>query len=269
MFAAVESGARREALRSRVQGLLRRAAARAGRLAENLAGDALRATRAEAEGRCGELLKANLHRIKRGTRSIEVDDFLGGGGPVGIPLDPALGPVENMERCFRRARRFRGRSEDLERRRAAAEEERKRLIRLLDEAAAAVAERLGELEGELVREPAGRREAARAARRAEPRLPYHEHRSRAGEPIRVGRGGRDNDELTFRLSRGNDIWLHVKGFPGAHVVVPVRAGRRPSDDTIRDAAALAVVHSKAPEGSGVEVARARLRDLVDEPRDQT
>jgi predicted ribosome quality control (RQC) complex YloA/Tae2 family protein len=68
--------------------------------------------------------------------------------------------------------------------------------------------------------------------------------SRAGERILVGRGGVDNHALTFRVARGNDMWLHVRDSPGAHVVVPQPArGREPHPETLLDAAALAVHHS--------------------------
>jgi predicted ribosome quality control (RQC) complex YloA/Tae2 family protein len=61
--------------------------------------------------------------------------------------------------------------------------------------------------------------------------------------IYVGRNARENDELTFGLAKSDDLWLHVRGTPGSHVVVRLEKGSEPPPETIRDAATLALLYS--------------------------
>ena len=73
-----------------------------------------------------------------------------------------------------------------------------------------------------------------------------------GTPIYVGRNNRQNDELTTKLARKNDLWLHVQKRSGSHVIVPW-TGQAPSDDTVTQAAQLAAWFSQARQGQNVAV----------------
>jgi predicted ribosome quality control (RQC) complex YloA/Tae2 family protein len=176
---------------------------------------------------------------------------------VRVALDPALTPRQNMERCYRRFRRI---AESAARVEARAAEVRAREAAL--RALAAEVEQAGEaalprLEKEARRLAAGPR-PPRAPGRAEPQaLPWRTYRSLSGVPILVGRGAAENDQLT-RHARGNDLWLHARGVPGAHVVVRL-AGRPPDQETLLDAAHLAVHHSDARGAPVAEVAWTRAR----------
>jgi predicted ribosome quality control (RQC) complex YloA/Tae2 family protein len=91
------------------------------------------------------------------------------------------------------------------------------------------------------------------------RKPYIEYRSGSGHAILVGRGAKDNDELTTKHARPNDLWLHVKGMPGAHVVVPLAKGTSCPPDVLVDAATLAAHHSDARNEETVEVSYTERR----------
>lgn len=68
----------------------------------------------------------------------------------------------------------------------------------------------------------------------------------------VGKNGHQNEEVTFHQASGNDLWLHARGVPGAHVIV--RSGGRPVPErTVREAAALAAYYSQARENGSVLV----------------
>jgi predicted ribosome quality control (RQC) complex YloA/Tae2 family protein len=83
-----------------------------------------------------------------------------------------------------------------------------------------------------------------------------------GLEILVGRTGRDNDRLTFRLAGPEDFWLHAEGVPGAHVVVrnPGRSKTLP-ERTLREAASLAAWFSDAREQGAVEVRWTRRKNV--------
>jgi predicted ribosome quality control (RQC) complex YloA/Tae2 family protein len=85
-------------------------------------------------------------------------------------------------------------------------------------------------------------------------------RSQQGAEIRVGRSARDNDDLTFRSSRGNDVWLHTADAPGSHVVLGVPRGDPDSQDVL-DAAHLAVHFSPLRGRGGADVHVARVKDV--------
>lgn len=85
----------------------------------------------------------------------------------------------------------------------------------------------------------------------------------AGFEVLVGKGARENDELTFRVAAPHDLWLHAAGYAGSHVVVrnPERLAEIPRE-VVERAAQLAAWHSKAREARGkVEVHLCRAADV--------
>ena len=67
----------------------------------------------------------------------------------------------------------------------------------------------------------------------------------------MGRSARDNDTLSIRLARPSDLWFHVAGSPGSHVIVRREAGDPPPPRSVLErAAGLAAWHSKARDAKG-------------------
>lgn len=84
--------------------------------------------------------------------------------------------------------------------------------------------------------------------------------SSAGREILVGRGNVQNDELTFRVARRTDLWLHVQKVPGSHVIVSQAEG--PADrETVLEAASLAVTYSQARDGGKAAVDYTQVRNV--------
>jgi len=151
----------------------------------------------------------------------------------GVPLDPKLAPNENIDRIFQQARKA-------------------------ERAGPALAARRAELEAILARVDAGEDvpESTIPGRRKgkePPRRPYRVFLSRSGDRILVGKGGRDNDETTLKVAGPNDIFLHVRGTPGAHVIVPVRKGEQINEQTLVDAAHLALHYSKMKRAEKADI----------------
>ena len=221
--------------------------------------DAARAARAGEEQTRAELLLPLAAQLPRGSREARAPDWShldeeGRPREVVIPLDPALSPAENAARWLRRAKRYRSAAERIATRGEEVLAELSRAQALLDRAEAAQsAEQLAAVELELPSAP------ARSPRgRQTPRLPYRKFISQGGAPILVGRSARDNDALTFRVARGNDLWLHARGLQGAHVVVP-GAGESPDARTLGDAALLAAHFSAGRGEDRVEIAWTRCK----------
>ena len=77
--------------------------------------------------------------------------------------------------------------------------------------------------------------------------------SKDGFPVLVGRSREENLELTFKIARGNDLWMHVRGKPGAHVLIPVPSGKSVPLETLLDAAALCIFYSGGKDWGKTEV----------------
>ena len=84
-----------------------------------------------------------------------------------------------------------------------------------------------------------------------------------GYEILVGKAASDNDALTFRVARPNDMWLHASGYAGSHVVVRrTEDGEEIPRAVLERAAELAAFHSKARDARGkVAVSVCRASDV--------
>jgi predicted ribosome quality control (RQC) complex YloA/Tae2 family protein len=164
----------------------------------------------------------------------------GADAPVVIPLNPDLSPSENAQAVFREYRKRVAAAEQVPVRMAEVEAEVAYLEQLRTDAELAEDRPALDYVGVALQEAGyiprqGRRRSAPAG---EPLRIVAED----GATILVGRNSRQNDEVTFRLSAPNDLWLHVRGAPGAHVIV--RSGGQPvSEETLAQAAGLAAAYS--------------------------
>jgi predicted ribosome quality control (RQC) complex YloA/Tae2 family protein len=253
----------RKGVAARRKELVARLRSRVRKLERTLAAveeDAARAVRAAEQRARAELLLPVASRLPRGAREARVQDWTrvddrGRAAELVIPLDPAMSAAENAQRWLRRARRYRAAAARIASRRTEVSEQLSAARSLLTQAeSAADAAQLAAVETAAPPTP------ARQGRDQAPRLPYRKFRSGAGAPILVGRSARDNDALSFRVARGNDLWLHARGVQGAHVVVP-GAGEAPDARTLADAALLAAHFSSARGEDGAEVAFTRCKHL--------
>ena len=218
---------------------------------EAVDGDLEKIGRADEWQALATLLVTHQHLVARGATAVTIDDWSSGEAvPITIPLDPSRAPKENAEALFHRARRMKKGRAIAEARRA----ETERALAVLDRLASDA--RTGELEVlEARAKAAGVRVAKPGAKKRvveEERKPYNELHS--GERvIYVGRGAKDNDELTTKIARPYDLWLHAKGWTGAHVIVPLGKNESCPSELLVDAAHLAAHFSDARGEAVVEV----------------
>jgi len=246
--------------RRRLREPLRAAAARSRRALEKLADEAARVPAAEADRRASDLLKANLGAVVQGAREVTLTEWTAEGPvEVRVALDPALTPRQNMERSYRRFKRIAESGARVEARTAEVRTRLAAIEVLLARLDVAPPESLAAVEREARRLAAGPRPAPRPRRRRDQPLPPHRtFRSVSGLALLVGRGAAENDQLTRRVARGNDLWLHARGLPGAHVVIRL-GGREADQEALLDAAHLAAHFSDARGEPQVEVACTRAK----------
>ena len=248
---------RQENLRRRSAELTRVAKTARDRLARKTAAreQELQATeKRETYRRRGDLITANIYRMKRGDTVLEAEDYYAEGcPPVSIPLDPRKTPQQNAAANYKLYTKAKTANRVLTELLAASREELQYLDSVLDELSRAETDRdLGDIRRELIeggylREKTG----GKRQKLPPPRKPMR-FLSHNGTEILVGRGNVQNDELTFRLARRGDLWLHVQKIPGSHVIVSQAAGEA-DEQTLREAAALAVTYSQAREAGRTAV----------------
>ncbi|WP_376794620.1 NFACT family protein [Thermogemmatispora sp.] len=263
---ALES--RRAPLRKLLQTQIERCRRRAAALEEE------QQALAEAENyrRQGELLLTFQHEIERGQKQVSLPDLFAADlaqeepPRVTIELDPRLDAVGNANRLFARYQKLRRAAallpEQIERNQAelatleqlqtdlmlAETPEEIELVKAEIQAAGYLHGRKGSEE----QKKAGKKKASRAKALPPGGGVPLSLQSRDGFTILVGRNSRQNEEVTFRQASGNDVWLHARGVPGAHVIIKA-AGRQVPRSTLEQAASLAAYYSQARDNSSVPV----------------
>jgi predicted ribosome quality control (RQC) complex YloA/Tae2 family protein len=238
----------------------------------------------------GEVLVAHPGATARGATQVTLPDHAAGPeATLVIPLDPALSPAANAERYFKAARRGRRGALRVAARLQETETELARVHAWAERVAeASRLETLESVQKEMEAAPrllAPRDRAALPGTPAGSRADPRERKGRGdsgrrrsagpeprrfvssdGFPILVGRDTDGNDYLTTHLARSQDLWLHVQGRSGSHVVirVPNRTNGVPRR-TLIQAAQLAAYYSQARDDGKVAVDYT-LRKYVRKPR---
>ncbi len=245
-----------------LQAILSREIRHLREVASRIEEDAARFDRPEVWRRQGEALLAGLHRAKRcGSTVFVPDPYDPAAAPLAVPVEGGASLPQAAEACFRRYRRARRGLEHAKERAAQVAARRLKLLGLLsaDTPRPGAAEVLAL---ERTMRDAGIPVALEATPRAAPASPERRprvvgvriFRTADGLTALVGKSGKDNARLTFRLSGPEDFWFHALGVPGAHVIVrnDERAAR-PPQGTLEQAAAAAAWFSEAQSQPQVDV----------------
>ncbi|HEX8747353.1 MAG TPA: NFACT family protein [Pyrinomonadaceae bacterium] len=212
---------------------------------------------ADEHKRAGDLLLANLATAERRAGKVVIKDYYAEGSPeIELEVDENSSLQEEAARRFARYTKARRAGREIAERLSVIEKELKRLE----------AER-EELEGFILSRDSSALDALNAG--AEGKAPDSQPQRKKQQPeqvpgtrrytssdgyeILVGRTARDNDNLTFRVARPYDLWLHAGDYPGSHVVVrnPTRA--EIPHRTLVEAAQLAAHFSQARNDAKVTI----------------
>ena len=224
---------------------------RMARKAENLKRD-YAATQKRDEFRLrGDLITANLYRMKGGERVLHAENYYEDGCPtIDIPLDLLLSPQQNAAKNYKQYNKLKTAEFHLREQIEKAENERAYLESVLQELSQAETEQeFNEIRRELqetnyLKKSSGKKELKRAFA---PRT----FKTSSGLEVLVGRSNVQNDHLTKKADK-RDYWFHTQHIHGSHVILRC-TGLTPSDDDLREAAMLAAYFSQAKESSGVPV----------------
>ncbi|MDX9917040.1 MAG: NFACT RNA binding domain-containing protein [Gudongella sp.] len=201
-----------------------------------------------------DLIQSNLQAINKGQSKIELLNFY---DPemslITVPLDIKLGAAENAQHYYKKYAKLKNASVLIESQLSSTEEEISYLEHVLIslDNSTEVFE-LDEIRLELINEGYINKTRERSKmKKLKLSLPLH-FISTDGFNIYVGRNNRQNEELTMKFAKKDDIWLHTKGIPGSHVIIRTEKTETPMS-TIEQAALIAAWYSKGKNSPKVEV----------------
>ncbi|VPK47917.1 fibronectin/fibrinogen binding protein [Streptococcus pneumoniae] len=204
----------------------------------------------------GELLTTFLHQVPNDQDQVILDNYYTN-QPITIALDKALTPNQNAQRYFKRYQKLK--------------EAVKYLTDLIEETKATILylesvetvlnqaglEEIAEIREELIQTGFIRR---RQREKIQKRKKLEQYLASDGKTIiYVGRNNLQNEELTFKMARKEELWFHAKDIPGSHVVIS--GNLDPSDEVKTDAAELAAYFSQGRLSNLVQVDMIEVKKL--------
>ena len=204
----------------------------------------------------GELLTTFLHQVPNDQDQVILDNYYTN-QPIMIALDKALTPNQNAQRYFKRYQKLK--------------EAVKYLTDLIEETKATILylesvetvlnqaglEEIAEIREELIQTGFIRR---RQREKIQKRKKPEQYLASDGKTIiYVGRNNLQNEELTFKMARKEELWFHAKDIPGSHVVIS--GNLDPSDEVKTDAAELAAYFSQGRLSNLVQVDMIEVKKL--------
>lgn len=209
----------------------------------------------------GDVVTANIYRIRQGDSQITGMDYESG-EEITVPLDVSLSPSKNAQKYYKKYQKMKRASimlaEQIKKTEAEADY-LESVLSFIDRAANP--QELAEIKQELAeggyiadKSPIAAKKKKTAASKP---LSFT---TTDGLLVRVGRNNKQNDALTGSAER-NEIWFHIKGFHGSHVILTPDGNEEPSDRDYNEALMLAAYYSEKRGSRNVEVDYTRIRNL--------
>lgn len=229
-------------------------------------------SRAEQYQLYAKLLMANLHLISKGMKSIELENSYSANETVVIPLEVSLSPQKNAERFYDKAKKAKTAREESLVRLTILKKRELSLTELLEKSKDALekSNRLNQSVswknylhsyGGMVKELGYMTE-----KEQEELPPFKIFTVEGGFTVFAGKNSSNNDLLTFKFAKPNDLWFHARGSSGSHVVLKLGGAQgTPSKKAIEQAASIAAYYSKMKNAKHVPVAMTE-RKFVHKPK---
>lgn len=186
-----------------------------------------------------DILMANMHQIPAHAKEVELFNFYTNEN-IKIALKSHLSPQKNAENLYRKSKNQKIELEQLEASIKQKEQELQEAESKLEEIASA--EDIKSIKKLIKQNPVKERA------QVELKVPYKKFEY-AGFTILVGKGARENDELTLKYAKKNDLWLHAKDVTGSHVVLKQQSSKPIPQEVVEKAAQAAAFYSKRKSDS--------------------
>lgn len=202
-----------------------------------------------------DLISANIYKIPRGIDKIELDNFYDENmEKLVVPLDIRLSPVDNAQKYYKKYSKLKNANQLLLKQIPETEKEIEYLENvLLSLDNSTEIEELDEIKEELISEGYLKGNDKKQKKKKEEKISKPmEFVSTDNIKIYVGKNNKQNDYLTLKFSNKEDLWLHVQGMPGSHVIIKSE-GRKIPDNTLEEAAILASYFSKGKSSKHIPI----------------
>lgn len=207
----------------------------------------------------GELIHANLWMLEKGMTSVVLENYYDNCKPLEVKLDPRLSPNQNAQHYFSEYRKADTAERMLKKFIEKGEAELSYIESVFDLLSRArTDDEVIAIREELVAQ--GYLKNHRKNNQKPVKLAPKEYISSDGFKILCGRNNIQNDKLTFKDSRKNDIWFHTQKIHGSHTVI-ITEGKEVPETTIQQAAIVAAYNSKARESSLVPVDYTEIKNV--------
>ncbi len=205
----------------------------------------------------GELILANIYRIKQGDAVVELDNYYDN-TTITVELDTRLSPSKNSENYYKKYNKQKRTLTALEPQKQGANQELEYFLSVLDEIS--IAEDIEDLHligNEL--EQVGVLKKQPLPKRKKQEENFYNNYLIEGFTVRAGRNNIENDKLTFS-AKSKDIWLHAKDYHSSHVIIET-LGKTVPLSVIKISAEICGYYSKAREGGKVEIAYTEKKNV--------
>ena len=214
---------------------------------------------------CGDIIKSNFHKIKKGQQVLIADDFFSeNGGVRKIKLDEKKSAQQNAANYYKAYNKAKNAQKILAEQIKNGEKELEYIESVIELIKRAENEQdLNEIRSELILtgyiKPQKQQGHKKQKNRQNVSVPFR-FLSSGGSRISAGRNNLQNDLLTLKLSAKTDLWFHAQKIHGAHVIVSCK-GAAPDDKTLQEAACIAAYYSAARAGGKVPVDYTLVRNV--------
>ncbi len=205
----------------------------------------------------GELILANIYKIKQGDKLVELDNYYDG-TTLKVELDERLSPAKNSENYYKKYNKQKRTLTALIPQKQQAESELNYYLSVLDEIS--IAEdilELGFIAKEL--EQVGILKKQNQTKRKKQEEIIGNTYIVNGFIVRAGRNNVENDKITFS-AKSKDVWLHAKDYHSSHVIIET-AGKTVPEQVIKVGAEICAYYSKARQSGKVEVAYTEKKNV--------
>ncbi len=207
----------------------------------------------------GELIHANIRMIEKGMSSVILENYYDNNSPMEVKLDPRLSPNQNAQHYFSEYRKADTAERMLKKLIEKGEAELSYIESVFDLLSRArTDDEIVSIRDELVSQ--GYLKNHRQKNQKPIKIAPKEYISTDGFRILCGRNNLQNDKLTFKDSRKNDIWFHTQKIHGSHTII-ITEGREVPPSTLEQAALIAAYNSKARDSSLVPVDYTEIKNV--------
>lgn len=204
----------------------------------------------------GELITANIYRIKQGDESVTTLNYYTG-EEVTIPLNPTKSPSVNAQYYYKQYNRLKTREHELDHQIQLTKENIDYFSNIEQQLEHITVDDIDDIRDELA-DQGFMKQRKNTKKKKNAQIQLQTYRSSDGDTILVGKNNKQNDYLTNKKAQKSHIWFHTKDIPGSHVVI---LNDSPSDETIKEAAMLAGYFSKAGNSGQIPVDYTEIRNV--------